>query len=123
MRSVLAIGLAVFMFVTGVAHLTRPAYFRGLVPSWVPAAPALVVAGTGLGNIAVAALLAVPATRTAGAWATAALITAYLPAHLDAGRRARTATRLYDRWPGVLARVVVNLGYIAWAVAAAVLGG
>ena len=122
MGSVLAIGLAMFMFVTGVAHLTAPAYFRGLVPSWVPV-PSAVVTGTGLCNIAVAALLVAPATRTVGAWATAALITAYLPAHLDAARRVGTATRLYDRWPGVVARVVVNLGYIDWVVAAAVSAG
>jgi uncharacterized membrane protein len=110
--------LAAFMVVSGVTHFTSPGYYRGLVPSWVPARSA-VVAVSGLADVAVGVLIAVPVTRRAGGRATAALITTYLPAHLEPLRHRRTAQRASDRPLGVAARVVVNLGYVAWAVAVA----
>ena len=106
------------MVASGVGHVTRPGYFRDLVPSWVPARSA-VVAVSGAADVAVGVLVAVPATRRAGGWATAALITAYLPAHLEPLRHRRTARRAFDRPVGVAARVAVNLGYVAWAVGVA----
>jgi uncharacterized membrane protein len=123
MGSLAAGGLGAFMVVSGVTHVTHPGYFRGLVPPWLPA-PAVVVAASGLADVAVGVLVAVPRTRAVGGWATAALITAYLPAHLDPLldplRRAGTAQRRMDRPPAVAARVAVNLGYVAWAAAVAV---
>jgi uncharacterized membrane protein len=85
---------------------------------WLPAR-STVVAVSGLADIAVGVLVAVPATRRTGAWATAALITTYLPAHLEPLRHRRAAQRAFDRPAGDAARVVVNLGYIAWAAAVA----
>lgn len=110
--------LAAFMVGSGVTHFTAPDHFRELVPSWVPGRSAVVVV-SGLADIAVGVLVAVPATRRTGGWATGALITAYLPAHLEPLRRRTTAQRAFDRPLGVAARVVVNLGYVAWAVAVA----
>ena len=110
--------LAALMVVSGVTHFTNPGYFRELVPSWLPARSA-VVAVSGAADIAVGVLVAVPATRRTGARATAALITAYLPAHLEPLRHRSTAQRAFDRPIGVAARVVVNLGYIGWAAAVA----
>lgn len=106
--------LAALMGGAGVAHFLAPAYFRGLVPAWVPA-PRAVVVVSGLLDIGASALLVPRATRPLGGWATAALITAYLPAHLDAARRARSATSLNDGPLGVTARILANVGYIAWA--------
>ncbi len=114
MSKVLGLVLAAFMFITGVTHFTAPTYYRKLVPAWIPAAPALVVL-SGLLNVGVATLLAAPGTRRYGGWATAALITAYLPAHVDAARYARRASGLNNRPIGVAARILANLGYIAWA--------
>ena len=110
--------LAALMAVSGVTHFTNPGYFRELVPSWLPARSAL-VAVSGLADIAAGVLVVAPATRRTGARATAALITAYLPAHLEPLRHRRTAQRAFDRPAGVAARVAVNLGYIAWAAAVA----
>ncbi|MBM7808536.1 putative membrane protein [Geodermatophilus bullaregiensis] len=115
MRDTAARTLAAFMAVSGITHVTSPRYYRDLVPPWVPARPA-VVALSGAADVAVGVLVAVPATRRAGGWATAALVTAYLPAHLDPLRRVGTAQRASDRPAGVAARVLVNLGYVAWAV-------
>jgi uncharacterized membrane protein len=103
---------------SGVAHFQQPDYFRGLVPSWLPARSA-VVAVSGLADVAVGVLVAAPATRRTGGWATAALITTYLPAHLEPLRHRHTAQRAFDRPVGVAARVLVNLGYVAWAGAVA----
>ena len=110
--------LAAFMVVSGTTHVTNPGYFRGLVPSWLPARSA-VVAVSGLADVAVGVLVAVPATRRTGARATAGLITAYLPAHLEPLRHRRTLQQASDRPAGVAARVAVDLGYVAWAVAVA----
>ena len=118
MRDAAARALATFMAVSGIAHFTSPDHFRRLVPSWVPARSAVVVL-SGAADVALGVLVALPATRRTGACPTAALITAYLPAHLDPLRRDRDAERGFDRPSGVAARVAVNLGYIAWAVAVA----
>ena len=66
---------------SGVLHLLRPRTFEWLVPpelgdarSWVHA--------SGVAEIATAGLMAVPATRRAGGWAAAALLIAFVPAHL-----------------------------------------
>jgi uncharacterized membrane protein len=112
----LALVLAASTMAGGVAHFAAPGYFRSLIPPWMPA-PAATVAVTGLFNCAAGVLLAVPATRGAGGWATAGLVTAYLPVHLDALRTAQEAPRLQDRPVAVVARLVVSVGYIACAVA------
>ena len=113
-----ASALAALMVGSGVTHFTKPGYYRSLVPSWLPARSA-VVAVSGLADVAVGVLVAVPATRRTGARATAALITAYLPAHLEPLRHRHSPQRAFDRPAGVAARVAVNLGYVAWAVAVA----
>jgi len=125
MANVSGPALAAFMAITGVTHVTAPTYYRKIVPAWVPAAPAVVALG-GLLNIGVAALLAAPATRRRGGWATAALIAAYLPVHVEAVRRAvwpdaRRAGGPYHAplgaaGPlGAAASLLANIGYIAWA--------
>ncbi|MFI8823921.1 hypothetical protein [Streptomyces sp. NPDC053431] len=119
MNSVAAFALAVFLAVVGLAHFVVPGYFRGLVPSWLRGARWL-VAGSGAAEIVLAVLVLLPDTRAAGGWAAAALITSYLASHLDALTRTRPdKTHRLERPVGVVARLVVNLLYIAWAVAVA----
>ncbi|MCP2262023.1 putative membrane protein [Streptoalloteichus tenebrarius] len=114
-----ALALAFFLAVVGVAHFLAPGYFRTLVPSWLPA-PGLLVAASGVAEIVTAGLLACPSSRAWGGWAAVALITSYLVSHLDALRHAHPSRpRLLDRPAGVAARLVVNLGYLAWAIAVA----
>ncbi|TQS20969.1 hypothetical protein [Microbispora sp. KK1-11] len=119
MDTISAVGLAVFLCTAGVAHFLFPAYFRSLVPAWLGLAR-LIVAVTGLVELAVAALILAPATRTFGAWTAAALISGYLVSHLDAVRHARPGhpSVLLRPW-GVTARLTVNLAYIGWAVVVA----
>lgn len=117
--SVLAVVFGVFMVASGITHFTAPAYYRRMIPRWLPA-PAKAVVISGLADCAVGVLLLVPGTRAVGGWAAALLITAYLPAHLDGLRGTSTASRPLDRPSGVAARVLVNLGYITCAVLIAV---
>lgn len=114
-----AVLLAAFLGTAGVAHFVFPSYFRSLVPSWIGRA-GLLVAVTGLAEIAVGAVILAPSTRTVGAWAAAILISGYMASHLDAVRHARTGhPNVLLRPMGVAARVTVNLGYIGWAVVVA----
>ncbi|WP_311268914.1 DoxX family membrane protein [Sphingobium sp. WCS2017Hpa-17] len=65
-RTIARITLAVLYALAGVAHLTRPAGFVAITPDWVPA-PALVVALTGVAELAGAiGLMIQPLRRAAG---------------------------------------------------------
>ncbi|MEU7576428.1 hypothetical protein AB0B50_02320 [Streptomyces sp. NPDC041068] len=110
--------LAVFLSCTALGHIAFPAYFRTLVPAWLPA-PSIIVAASAVAELAVAGLLFTPGTRTLGGWAAALLIAGFQVSHLDAARHTRTASRFLDTAWGVAARLVVNAAYIAWAVAVA----
>ena len=70
---------------SGVLHLVRPRTYEWLVPPELGSARAW-VAVTGVAELGTAALLATPATRPAGGWAAAALLTAFVPAHLHTFR-------------------------------------
>ena len=110
MNVVAAVALAVFLFVNGAVHFVRPHYVRSLVPAWLGHAQLLVAAG-GVGLFAVGGLLLIPPTRVFAAWCAAAMIAVFLVAHVDAFGRQR-------RFVGVL-NIVLNVAYIAWAVAVA----
>ncbi|MGW0883039.1 hypothetical protein [Streptomyces sp. NPDC002671] len=119
MHASAAVALAVFLAVTGVMHFLAPGYFRTLVPVWLRR-KRLLVAATGAAEVMVGALVLVPCSRPVGGWAAAILITCYQVSHMDALRRARPdRPRLLERPIGAVARLVVNVLYIAWAVAVA----
>ena len=70
---------------SGVLHLVRPRTYEWLVPPELGDARAWVYA-SGVAEIATAGLMALPATRRAGGWAAAALLVAFVPAHLHTFR-------------------------------------
>jgi uncharacterized membrane protein len=70
---------------SGVLHLVRPRTYEWLVPPELGAARAWVT-GSGVAELAAAALMAVPATRRAGGWAAVALLVGFVPAHLHTFR-------------------------------------
>ncbi|MFJ8675608.1 hypothetical protein [Streptomyces sp. NPDC093589] len=119
MHAIAAVALAVFLVVTGVMHFLAPGYFGMLVPAWLRR-ERLLVAVTGTAEVVVGALVLVPGSRPAGGWAAVVLIACYLVSHVDALRRARPdRPRLLERPVGAVARLVVNVLYIAWAGAVA----
>ena len=70
---------------SGVLHLVRPRTYEWLVPPELGDARAWVYA-SGVAEIGTAGLMAVPATRRAGGWVAAALLAAFVPAHLHTFR-------------------------------------
>ena len=80
-----AAGLAAALGGSGVLHLVRPRTYEWLVPPELGDARAWVHA-SGVAEIATAGLMAVPATRRAGGWVAAALLAAFVPAHLHTFR-------------------------------------
>ena len=74
--------MAAGMTGTGVFHLVRPQAYDWMIPPELgPARPW--VTGSGVAELATAALLALPATRRAGGWAAFAVLVGVLPAHLQ----------------------------------------
>jgi uncharacterized membrane protein len=77
--------LAAALGASGALHLARPRTYEWLVPPELgPARPW--VLGSGVAEIAVAALLAAPGTRRAGGRLAAALLVSFVPAHLHTFR-------------------------------------
>jgi len=80
--------MAAGMTGSGVFHLVRPRAYDWMIPPELgPARPW--VTGSGVAELATAALLAVPATRRAGGWAAVALLVGVFPAHLQTLRVTR----------------------------------
>jgi uncharacterized membrane protein len=80
--------MAAGMTGTGVFHLVRPQAYDWMIPPELgPARPW--VTGSGLAELATAALLAVPATRRIGGWAAVTVLVGVLPAHAHTLRRYR----------------------------------
>ncbi|MGZ4657830.1 MAG: DoxX family protein [Blastococcus sp.] len=77
--------LGILLGGSGVLHLVRPQTFEWLVPPELGNARSWVTV-TGVAEIGTAALLGVPAGRRAGGWAAAALLLAFVPAHLHTFR-------------------------------------
>ncbi len=70
---------------SGVLHLVRPRTYEWLVPPELGSARAWVL-GSGVVEIATAALLAAPRTRRSGGRLAAAMLVAFVPAHLHTFR-------------------------------------
>ena len=77
-----ALVMAAGLTATGVFHLVRPQAYDWMIPPELgPARPW--VTGSGVVELATAALLTAPATRRAGGWAAVAVLVGVLPAHLQ----------------------------------------
>lgn len=81
-RAVLRLALAAFFVAVGVGHFREFAFFREIVPDWLPYPDAAVyVSGVAeiLGGIGVL----IPATRRAAGWGLLALLVAVYPANIE----------------------------------------
>jgi len=77
-----ALTMAAGMGGSGVLHLVRPQTYDWMIPPELGRARPWVT-GSGVAELATAALLAVPATRRAGGWAAVAVLVGVLPGHLQ----------------------------------------
>ena len=75
-------GLATLLGSAGVLHLVRPANFDRLIPGWLPGSARRWTVGSGVAELGVAALLAVPRTRRLGGAAATALFVGVFPGNL-----------------------------------------
>jgi uncharacterized membrane protein len=73
--------LAGLFAVSGVVHLAKPAVYRPLMPSWVPAHHEVIV-GSGVAELVCAAGLLHPAYRKPAGWASAALLIGVFPGNI-----------------------------------------
>lgn len=73
--------LAGLFTASGVAHLVRPKTYEPLMPAWVPAHREVII-GSGIAELACAAGLALPATRSVAGWASAALLVGVFPGNV-----------------------------------------
>ncbi len=93
--------LAALFTTTGLLHFLIPATYDAIIPSFLPAKRAITY-GSGVAELACAAALVRPATRRAGALASATLLVAVYPANVQMALSAHgTAARAlaYGRLP------------------------
>ena len=108
--------LAGLLTFTGSTHFVAPAPYAQIVPKGLPSPYGLVYA-SGIAELLCAAALALPRTRRAAGWATAALFVAVFPANITMALDSGNRSGLYQSV--VWARLPVQLPLICWAVAVA----
>ncbi|MFF9063946.1 DoxX family protein [Streptomyces sp. NPDC014891] len=108
-----ALLLAGLLATAGVAHFARPKQFDAIVPKSLPGEPRTWTQVSGVVELALAAGLAVPATRGASARATALFFAGVFPAHV------KMAYDWRDRSPKARAiaygRLPLQVPLILWA--------
>lgn len=77
-----AVGLSVLCCGMGVLHLVRPEPFDALIPAALPGRARLWTYGSGVAELAVGALLAVPATRRPAGRAASLLFAGVFPGNV-----------------------------------------
>ncbi|WP_029251969.1 DoxX family protein [Paraoerskovia marina] len=93
---VLATSLSVGLAAAGVLHLARPRVFESLIPPAL-GSPRPWVVGSGVAELACAAAVAVPTTRRAGGYATAALFVGVFPGNVQMALNSRENARHWSQ--------------------------
>src|ERR1700712_3169863 len=105
--------LAGFLAAAGTAHFVIPQFFDAVVPTQLPGSARFWTYGSGVAEIAVAAVVAVPNTRRLGAGLAAVLFVAVFPANI------KMAIDWSDRslWERVAAygRLPLQIPMVVWA--------
>lgn len=107
--------LAAFLAVAGGAHFVAPRFYDAMIPAQLPGSARTWTNGSGLAEIAVAATLALPATRRNGALAAAALLVAVFPGNIKMAVDTFSRDRPTKEKVAVLGRLPLQLPMIAWA--------
>ncbi|GAA2779133.1 DoxX family protein [Streptomyces showdoensis] len=108
-----ALLLAGLMASAGLAHFAAPKQFDAIVPRSLPGSPRAWTTASGVAELALAAGLAIPATRKASAQATALFLAGVFPANVkmayDWRHRSRAARAV------ACARLPLQVPLILWA--------
>ncbi|MDH6132112.1 putative membrane protein [Kitasatospora sp. MAA4] len=107
--------LAALLGAAGVAHFRKPALFDETVPEWLPGQARDWTRASGAAELALAAAVAVPATRRVGGLAGAAFFVAVFPANVKMAldwrtRGSREKALAYGRLPLQVPLVLWALG-------------
>jgi uncharacterized membrane protein len=86
----------IFFIIAGVFHFIRPAPYRAMMPPWLPG-PGLLVAGSGLAEIAGGIGVLIGRFRRMAAWGLIALLVAVFPANLHVALHGWPGTD-FPRW-------------------------
>jgi len=110
------LGLAAFMAVAGTMHFLRPHFYDPLIPERL-GPPRPWVYGSGVAELAAAALLVPDRTRRAGAWATAAVLVGVFPGNvktaLDGGLQ--SAPGFFGTPAAAWLRLPLQIPLVRWA--------
>ncbi len=104
--------LAALLITAGILHFLRPKFFMKIMPDYVPAHHALVLA-SGVAEIICGVLLLFPSTQTVGAYLTIALLIAVFPANVEMSRK-YYAKKKKGFWLTIL-RLPLQILLIWWA--------
>ncbi|MET9953873.1 hypothetical protein ABZ135_20290 [Streptomyces sp. NPDC006339] len=108
-----ALLLAGLMASAGVAHFVAPKQFDSIVPRSLPGSPRAWTAASGVAELALAAGLALPATRRASARATALFFAGVFPANVKMAYDWRT--RSTKARAVAYGRLPLQIPLILWA--------
>jgi len=108
-------GLAITYALAGINHFVNPAFYLGIMPSFMPA-PALMVAASGVAEVGLGLAVLPPPTRRLAGWGLVAMLLVFCVVHVDMVVRPA-------EYPGVpyavaLLRLPVQALLIAWALGA-----
>jgi uncharacterized membrane protein len=106
-----------FIF-AGVMHFLIPRAYESIVPDYLPAPRALVYA-SGVAEIAGGAAVLNRRTRRLGSWWSIATLIAVFPANLHMAQHPDRYRSIPGGRLALIARLPLQLGFIAWARAAA----
>ncbi|BBZ80009.1 membrane protein [Mycolicibacterium anyangense] len=106
---------AAMLIAIGLGHFAAPKPFDGIVPAELPGDPRFYTYASGVAEVGIGAMLAIPRTRRAGALAAIALYLAVFPANINMVRL------WWDKpWPmkiAALARLPLQIPMITQAIA------
>lgn len=110
-----SLALVALLGASGLTHLLRPQVFDPLIPRALPGSARTWTYGSGVAELAVAAAVAVPATRRLGATAAAVLFIAVFPGNITMTVDAFRTTTSTGRRLATVLRLPLQLPLIAWA--------
>jgi uncharacterized membrane protein len=111
-KSALRYLMAAFYVWTGISHFTRPEFFLSLMPPYIPL-HAEMVSLSGIAEIVLGVLVAIPRTAAFAGWGIIAMLIAFLPVHVHM----LVNNHLYPEAPTSMlwARFPIQALFILWA--------
>jgi len=103
--------LAGFLATMGTAHFAAPAFFDQMIPRALPGTARQWTLGSGVAELAVAAAVAHPRTRRAGALAATGLFVGVFPGNVQMALDARTPLAR----TAMVARLPAQVPLVLWA--------